>query len=427
MKLSEVIIYYSKPEVASELVRMARDREITVQYGLDKFGKRPDILQFPNDIKFAVRKGTTSFHCSEERWSDPLQLRQDSTDKELSSLRIGWDLILDVDCPWFDIATATAKLLMQALEYHGIKSYSIKFSGNKGWHIAVPAETFPKLIGGKDVISSYPAIPRAVVEYLTEFIKPNLENEILGLVGGDVKKLAEKLNTKKENFINKDGHFLPNFFSQVDVALASPRHLFRMPYSLHEKTWLVSLPIKPEDIDKFEKDWAKPENIEEFNSLFLNAERTTLEESSQLVIQALDWKAGLERKEGISEVKKFEYAGKVPEQAFPPCMKHVLEGLNDGRKRSLFALLNFLRNVGWGWLEIETKVREWNYKNLPLLKTGYVKSQISWHKKQTIKVPPPNCRQFYKDVGICFPDDICDKIKNPLTYPRFKFKTNKSL
>ncbi len=426
MRLSEIITYYSRLEICNELVRTAQTREITVQYGIDKFGKRPDILQFPNDVKSIIRKGATSFHCSEEKWGDPLQLKQESTKRELDNLRTGWDLILDIDCPWFDIATITAKLLLQALDYHNIKSYSIKFSGNKGWHIAIPAKAFPKTIGNKNIILLYPEAAQTIAEYLTEFIKPHLENEILKLVSNDIRKLAEKLDIKKEDFIDEDGHFLPNFFSQIDVTLASSRHLFRMPYSLHEKTWLVSLPIKPEDIDKFEKTWAKPENIEEINNLFLNSEKAVPEEASQLIIQALDWKAGLEHKEPIADVKKFEYEGKVPEQAFPPCMNCVLKGLEDGRKRSLFAMLNFLRNMQWSWPEIEAKIKEWNYKNAQPLKTGYIMSQINWHKKQTVKVPPQNCRQFYKEMGICFPDNICDKIKNPLTYPRFKIKPYKS-
>ena len=39
------------------------------------------------------------------------------------------------------------------------------------------------------------------------------------------------------------------------------RHLFRMPYSLHDGSWLVSLPIKPEQIDKFEKSDAEMDKV----------------------------------------------------------------------------------------------------------------------------------------------------------------------
>ena len=25
--------------------------------------------------------------------------------------------------------------------------------------------------------------------------------------------------------------------------------------------------------------------------------------------------------------------------------------------------------------------------------------------------PPPNCKEYYKEIGVCFPDNICQKIK----------------
>jgi hypothetical protein len=268
----------------------------------------------------------------------------------------------------------------------------------------------------------YPDAAQTITKYLSEFIKPSLETEILALVNGDIKKLAEKIGKKKSEFFDeKNWHLRPGFFSQIDIALVSSRHLFRTPYSLHEKTWLVSLPIKPEEITKFEKSWAKPEIVKVANS-FLDPKDASPDEGAQLIIQALDWRAGVEHKAFVGEARKFEYEEKVPEDAFPPCMKCILKGLEDGRKRSLFAMLNFLRGVGWGWPDIEAKIKEWNYKNAQPLKTGYILSQIAWHKKQTVKVPPQNCRQFYKEIGVCSPDHICDKIKNPLTYPKFRLK-----
>ncbi|GAI54180.1 unnamed protein product, partial [marine sediment metagenome] len=43
-----------------------------------------------------------------------------------------------------------------------------------------------------------------------------------------------------------------------DLILVSPRHLFRAPYSLHEKTALASVVLKPEEIKNFQPTDADP-------------------------------------------------------------------------------------------------------------------------------------------------------------------------
>jgi len=96
--------------------------------------------------------------------------------------------------------------------------------------------------------------------------------------------------------------------------------------------------------------------------------------------------------------------------------------MTDGKKRALFALINFLSNVKWTPIEIEQKIYEWNKLNPKPLKEGYIKAQISYYTRQTTTYPPPNCREYYEDLGVCKPDEICQRIKNPLTYPRFSLK-----
>ncbi len=419
--MSEIINYYKK--AAPEIVRVAANREVAARFGIEEsYSHRPEILQFPSDVLGYVRRGATSFHISEERWRDPLRLSTESTKHDFDSLRTGWDLVFDIDCPWgFGISTQVAKLVIKALQYHEIKNISIKFSGNKGWHILVPFEAMPKIIKKEEIAKYYPEIPQLCAQYVLEFIKPNLEREILELASHDIKKLVEIFGTTKEKiFDEKLQSFHPNIFSQIDVGLMSSRHLFRAPYSLHMKSGLVSLPIEPKQIGEFSKDWAKPESVE-IREIFLNTEKIAANEAEQLVVQAIDWQ---KRSEGVVEKKysgqKFEFPDKVPEETFPPCMKLILSGLQDGKKRSLFALLNFLKSAKWPWSEIEARVWEWNKNNSPPLKTGYVKAQLAWHSRQLLKVPPPNCRQYFIEIGVCKPDVICDKIKNPVSYPRFK-------
>jgi DNA primase large subunit len=194
--------------------------------------------------------------------------------------------------------------------------------------------------------------------------------------------------------------------------------MIRAPYSLHEKTGLVSLPLNPKDISKFNRDWAKPENVKEINDSFFNPRYTTSGKASQLLIQAIDFME-LEKESESKEFKEFQALdGKQPKERFPPCIKEILKGLSDGKKRALFILLNFLKAANWDWPEIEAEIWEWNKKNNPQLKKGYIISQLSWHRRQPRKVPPPNCaaEAYYQNFGVCLPDEFCKRIKNPLSY-----------
>ena len=90
--------------------------------------------------------------------------------------------------------------------------------------------------------------------------------------------------------------------------------------------------------------------------------------------------------------------------------------MEDGRKRFLFVLLNFLRSLNYDYEEIEKIVYEWNKKNKEPLKEGYIKSQILWHKRQD-KILPPNFsnKVYYDDIDLK-PKENELKFKNPVNY-----------
>ena len=118
------------------------------------------------------------------------------------------------------------------------------------------------------------------------------------------------------------------------------------------------------------------------------------------------------------------FVEKIPENAlneehFPYCIKKILKGgMEDGKKRSLFILCNFLRKVGWKWGDIEKKIKEWNEKNPDSLKEAYIKGQITWQKKRKDAILPPNCSNtmYYKDLRICCGSKVCERYKNPVNY-----------
>ena len=109
LSISTALKYYKRQEVQEAIARHAGHREVSPRYG-QGFGKRPDVIENPRDVlEFATRKAT-SFHCSEERWEQPMRIRTGQTRKEANDLRIGWDLVLDIDAPNWQIAKLTAWL-----------------------------------------------------------------------------------------------------------------------------------------------------------------------------------------------------------------------------------------------------------------------------------------------------------------------------
>ena len=423
--------YYKRRDVQKAIYEFSKNREVVPRY-YEGFGKRPDMLQYPADIAGFAERGMTSIHCSEELWQNPLNISNEMREDEIARERIGWDLLLDIDCKFLEYSKISASLIIEALKFHSINNFSLKFTGGKGFHIFVSHLCFPESVKGVEIKDFFPQGPRAVAAYLKEFLFKPLGERILNV--SNLKEIKESSNrTEKELLLN--GKFNPFSLVELDTVLISPRHLFRMPYSLHEKTSLAAIPLKSEQLKLFRPDWAKPD-VFFAKPIEIKGERN---EAKELFVQALDFvsknKISLEQDKKDKELKRIisysDKEGKVSEKEFkdsnlknascstyPPCINNILNGMReDGRKRALFILLNFFKTLELNSEEIEKQVYEWNKKNSKLLREGYIKSQLSWHLKQNEKVLPPNCdKDVYKDIGVCVPDALCAKIKNPINY-----------
>jgi len=492
-------IYYANPKVQKMMLEFSKDREVVPCYMGESFGKRPDVLMYNSDINGLVRKGATSFHGSEELWDNPLNLSSEISTKEMAKLRKGWDLLIDIDSPFLDCSKIAARLIIEALEQHGVMNYGIKFSGSKGFHIIVGGRAFPAEFDGMKAGEMFPVWPRAVCSYLMSYIRrdynlkageilsvENLEKrtklkkeDLLGTgckncgrsairgvsvdlncpeCGLNIKRRDFKLTKRRLKCLNNDCAGIlelgrseeyyycenckdsdnekmplssdkhPEVFEKVkgvnaekvanlDLVLVAPRHLFRMPYSLHEKTALASIVLGKEEIDSFKPNDADPLKV----NVIEYYPKNVIGEGKRLLSEALEWRRGQEIIDEGIEVKR--YKGKknfegvelknVSEDMFPKPIKKLLKGLEDGRKRGLFVLLTFLRNVGFSGEAIQKRIKEWNEENEPPLREGYVRSQIDWHLKQKRKILPPNYSNdsFYRDLGIL---DGKPKVKNPL-------------
>lgn len=393
------MMYYSRPDVQKAIFDFSKNRETIPKY-FEGFGKRPDSLQYPNEILELVKKGATSFNCSEELWKDPLKLSTGLNEKQLNDLRSGWDMLIDIDSKYLDYSKVMAELVIKILQLHGIKNIGIKFSGGKGFHIIVPWKAFPEEVNEVRTSDMFPKYPRIIIRYITERIKPEL-----------IKRITE-ISTAKEYVkdVEESEKVIP------DMILISPRHLFRSPYSLHEKTALSSVVLTVEELKNFHPKYADPFKIKIKD--FLPECRQG--EASRLLVEALDWYK--ENNLDEQEQKKFDRGDfkpikleKISEEYFPPSIKKILQGLSDGRKRALFILINLFRSIGMDKDELEKRVYDWNKKNTVPLKEGYLKAQILWSYRNKI-VPPPNYdKDYYKGIGV-IPTEEEIKYKNPVNY-----------
>ena len=400
--------YYEQDELVDRFLEVGQYREVVPTYQ-QGYGKRPDAINFPGDFQQFVENGAVAFHASVEQWRNPLLIDSVS---DLDDLRENWDLVIDIDCDdSFELAKETAKLVIEELHQHGIEHVSVKFSGNRGFHIGVCAEAFPNKVDSEEITLMYPQLARGIVDYLREELRDEMIQKVREYGFG------EKMSEEDEQD--------PYQVSDIENDWGQ-RHLFRMPYSLHDGTWLVSLPIEEYEIDGFEKTDAEMDKID-FETDFLGSFEKN--EATNLVIQAMDFleERREERREermGNSD-KEFEAPEEaISEKHFPPTIKNILEGLEDGRKRGLFILINFYLTVGYSMNQIETKIWEWNERNEEPLREAYIKSQLRWHENREEIVPPPNydSNGYYKDMQVYEGDALEEKVSNPVSYVFRKIK-----
>ncbi|MCX6820961.1 MAG: hypothetical protein NT016_03355 [Candidatus Aenigmarchaeota archaeon] len=415
--------YYSRTDVQKALLEEGRNREIVSVLRDGRFGKRPDMLQYGADIEQAVRDGAASFHGSVERWKQPMQLEAGQTRQQLDTLRAGWDILIDIDIKDFDLAKIFVKHFAAALREHGISSFGLKYTGGKSFHMAVPFEAMPESVDMRPIVLQYPEAMAKVLEYLKWYTTEPLRDALLSFASPA--ELAERVGKNASDIVS-DAGIEPFKLASMDIF--SSRHMFRLPYSLHEKSLLVSLPIKIEQLDSFKKEDAAPEKVKT-GGTFVNRD-VKRREAEALVIEAFDWAAThmKEKLEALPQDRKQpEKLMRFAEPQFPPCVHAILKGVADGKKRSVFILINFLRNMGWTQDEIDRRLSEWNEHNYPPLPANYLRTQLRWHVMQQRNILPPNCdnENFYLSFGVCKPDAVCTAgakqagqitIKNPVNY-----------
>ncbi len=413
--MNEILKFYSRKDIQKEIANFAKNREVGVRFK-ESFGKRPEIIQFSSDVGEFAKQGATSFHVSVERWKDPLNLSSGLSRKQLDDLRSAWDLIIDIDSKFIEYNKKAALLLVNALQFNGLKNIGCKFSGGTGIHLFIPFESFPKKVNNIETRLLFPEAAQAIATYLKKLIEPHLRDQILSL--NSVKEISKNLSIPLDKLTEKN-QFNPYSILEIDSQLITSRHMIRAPYSINEKTNLVSIPIQPNEINQFTPKTAKMQNVEVKN-LFFNPEKSEQEEAKQLLMQALDFESKQKKPQNEKREQYNIPEEEVSEKLFPECITKLLEGVkSDGRKRAVFILVSFLQHMGWSYEKIQTALLEWNKKNYEPLRDGYILSQVNWFKRQPNKILPPNCdhESYYKTMGVkC---SFC-KYKNPVNYVKVK-------
>jgi len=435
--------FYARRDVQDAMVALAKDREVAVKYGDGGFGKRPDMIQYPSDVLEFARNGATSFHVSEERWRNPLEIVTGMPKKELDGLRIGWDCVLDIDSPYVEYSQITTYLLVEALKFYGITSVGVKFSGRKGFHILVPFESFPEEVGGIPIEIMFPEGPRMIAAFLEDMIADKLRDSILS--GQSLQEIIKATGKPEKELITVDGKFNPFAVVDIDTILISSRHLFRSVYSVNEKSGLMSIPVDPNAVQTFKLGSAKIDKVTTDIPFMRKAEPG---EARSLVMQSFDFskRPGQEKKRSTIIMKgkdvfaldaaqqKHDFSQEainyveIKEEYYPSCIQQLLKGVQtDGRKRAVFVLMNFFNALQYPYEIIDAKLQEWNAKNYEPLREGYLRGQLQSIKRSKTRMLPPNCsnKAYYKDLGVACVGLHCDKVKNPLNFTLGKLRWEK--
>ena len=220
-------------------------------------------------------------------------------------------------------------------------------------------------------------------------------------------------NSKKEPKLFKKQITTKELIDVVDIVLVASRHLFRAPYSLHEKTALASIVISKEDLKNFNPYDAEPLKIKDPKDFMPKVEEG---QARELLLQAIDW---VEKKQYYEEKKykgdKIDIKGlTINEDMFPPIIKKILKGVKDDLiKSALYLLLSFYNALEFPQDYINEKIKEWNLKNKYPLKEGYIRGQIYWFSKRK-PLPPNYDKQIYKVFGNLEKEEM--NIKNPINY-----------
>ena len=128
----------------------------------------------------------------------------------------------------------------------------------------------------------------------------------------------------------------------------------------------------------------------------------------------------------IEKIGKTEMEGfpkTIIQTAFPPCIKALYEAISSGRHLShvgRFTLTSFLVNIGMSSENVIELFK--NFSDYSERMTRYQVEHIAGERGSRTRYTPPRCNTL-QTHGVCTNmDDICKKIRHPLSYYRKKLE-----
>jgi len=129
----------------------------------------------------------------------------------------------------------------------------------------------------------------------------------------------------------------------------------------------------------------------------------------------------------VEKIGKTEMEGfpkTTVQTAFPPCINALYEAISTGRHLShvgRFTLTSFLINIGMPTENVIELFK--NFSDYSERMTHYQVEHIAGERGSRTRYTPPRCDTL-QTHGVCInPDEICQKIRHPLSYYRRKLKT----
>jgi hypothetical protein len=366
--------WYCRSDVRQALISQLReDREVWVN-AEDYASPRPRVAKSPSDLLQLIPKGRVcSVSSSIERFSDPLLL----TTEEPNTLRLGWDLILDIDSDnGFEAAKRCSQAVIRLLANYDLESVKVKFSGRRGYHLLIEGEAFDCFSGPTDFLRAYPLVPLQVARFITAALSPKDRRGV-----------------------------------EIDTAVYSPRHLIRIAYSLHHLTKLVSLPLSTGELGRFTLEDASPDRIKQINWNWLDT-KPKLGEASTLLDYVVKWVQRSKPRTGIHVLSRAN-AAKTRTHDSTPCVSALMrEGFSaklEGHRHDVLCnVLNGIRRLGFTITPEQLKeLNKRSEKPLPERELEYqIRYQLSRPRPYRFKP------EIMQEAGLC-PSIGCRLCRNP--------------
>ncbi len=286
-------------------------RELWFGKGTPRPLKADSLEEFKGLVGKYAKEKASPFFISTQVFSNPLKLEEAGPDK----LRVNWDFFLDLDSEKFEDAKRAAVKALKTLEHFHVKDYVLKFSGRRGFHLILPGLTLDIFEAGQYRLA-YP-------------------------------QLAVNLAKFFEIVINE-----PTV--KVDIQVYQPRQMMRAPYSIHEETGLVSVPV--ENPLEFKVENSKVENVRITPIIMAGA----VGEARELLFSLRDWLKEQKQIEGL-KILSWGEAKRGGGRGYGWIERLLANPVDDGRHRLLWLVVApYLVNVkGVPLLEAEKTAYEW--------------------------------------------------------------------